>query len=233
MLKKIILLPKLTELRRILENSFLRQQGFEFMECGSGAKAFSIIEEQDPLLVILALDLDELQGDECCRQIKKDPLLRSTPVALVIRSGQENDMKSSQEAGCDSHIYIPFDETQVLDAVCRLLRIVERATPRVSARFSLQFALNPPVYHEGVAFNINCGGLFVATLLQLPVNTLIALELHLFPQAAPLRCRGRVAWVNHPEWMKCPGFPPGMGIQFVEPSEAVVRAFRTYIETTL
>jgi hypothetical protein len=24
-----------------------------------------------------------------------------------------------------------------------------------------------------------------------------------------------VAWVNHPEWIKTPSLPPGMGLQFV------------------
>jgi len=228
--KKIILLPELPELRRILENSFLRQQGFEFMDCGNGARAFSIVEEKDPLLVILALDMDELRGDECCRQIKEDPFLRLTPVALIIRPGRERDLARSTAAGCDSHIYSPFDEDQVFDVVCRLLRIIERATPRVSVRFFLQFGLNPPVYHDGVALNVNCGGLFIATENQLPVDTLIELELHLLPQAAPLNCRGRVAWVNHPEWMKSPGLPAGMGVQFVDPSETVVRAVRAHIE---
>jgi uncharacterized protein (TIGR02266 family) len=230
MLKKIILLPELPGLRRILENSFLRQQGFEFMECGNGAQAFSIIEEKDPLLVILALDMDKLCGDECCRQIKNDPFLRATPVALVVRPGHERDLARGHAAGCDSHIYSPLDETQVLDVVCRLLRIVDRATPRVNARFSLQFGLSPPVYHDGVALNVNCGGLFIATPQQLPVDTLVELELYLLPQTAPLSCRGRVAWVNHPEWMKSPSLPPGMGVQFVDPPDAVVRVVRTHIE---
>ena len=231
MLKKIILLPELPELRRILENSFLRQQGFEFMDCGNGAMAFSLVEEKDPLLVILSLEMADLNGDECCRQIKKDPFLRSTPVALVIQPDQERDFALRKETCCDSYIHAPFDEKQVFDVVCRLLRIVERATPRVSIRFSLQFGVTPPGFHEGVALNINCGGLFIATENQLPADTLVELALYLLPQAAPLSCRARVAWVNHPEWMKSPDLPPGMGVQFVDPPETVIRAVRTHIET--
>jgi CheY-like chemotaxis protein len=232
MLKKIILLPAIAELYRILENSFLRNQGFEFIDCGSGAKAFSIIEENDPLLVILALDMEDFPGDECCRQIKNDPFLRSTPVALVVGLGREADLERGQTAGCDGHIYVPFDEAQVLDVVCRLLRITDRASSRVKARFSLQFALNPPVYHDGVALNLNCGGLFIATPMQLPVDSPLAMELHLAPSSAPVKCCGRVAWVNHPEWMKSPTLPPGMGVQFVDPPEALGRAVRAYIEAS-
>ncbi|WP_432821763.1 response regulator [Trichloromonas sp.] len=230
MLKKLILLPDLPELRRILENSFLRQQGFEFLACGNGARAFALVEEKDPLLVILGLDMEELRGDDCCRQIKGDPFLRATPVALVVRPGHERDLARVKSSGCDSQISAPFDETQVIDTVCRLLRIVERATPRVNARFSLQFGLTPPVYHDGVALNVNGGGLFIETSRPLPVDTLVGLELHLLPEAAPLTCRGRVAWVNHPEWMKSPGLPAGMGVQFVDPPETVMRAVRVHLE---
>ncbi len=228
--KKIILLPEQPELRLILENSFLRKQGVEFIECENGARAFSIVEEKDPLMVFLDLDADELCGDECCRQIKKDPFLRSTPVALVVRSDRQRDLNRVQAAACDSHVHVPFEETQVLDAVCSLLRIVERATPRVNSRFTCLFGLGLRDYEDGVVENVNCGGLFIATPRQFPVDTLIDLELDLHPPAAPLICRGRVAWVNHPEWRKSTNLPSGMGVQFLEPTKSFLRAVRAHIE---
>lgn len=230
MLKKNILVPDDPAFREILESSFLQQQGFSFLAFHRLDQVIPLVEEEDPLLVVLPLDLEGLKGDDCCLRLKQDPLLRSTPVAMLVRSGFPVDLERGRAAGSDRYLYLPLDATQTVNTLCRLLRIVERAAARVDARFSLQFGALSAIFYEGVALNINAGGMFVSTKRHFPVNTLLDLELHWSELNSVSRCRGRVAWVNHAEWMKSSHLPPGMGVAFVDPPPALLQLIQAYVD---
>jgi Tfp pilus assembly protein PilZ len=64
--------------------------------------------------------------------------------------------------------------------------------------------------------NINAGGIFIHTEQLLPVNAEVVVEFALPQRPQGIRCRCRVAWVNHPEWVKMPRLPAGMGVQFID-----------------
>ncbi len=230
MLKKHLLLSDSPDLLHILERSFLSRQGFRFTVAANGAEAFEFVEESDPLLAVFTQDMQNMNGYECCRQIKSDPFLRSTPVALVVRQGVDQDYEKCRAVGCDGLIYTPFDSKQVIDVVCRLLNITERGEARVSTRFSLLYGMGPRVINEGVVVNLNSGGLFIEAERQFPVESMIELELILPEEEKPVQCRGRIAWVNHPEWIKNPSLPQGMGVRFVDLSARATRAIARHVE---
>lgn len=230
MLRKKILLTDDDELLQALESSFFRRGGFSLLVAGSGEQAFAMIEEQDPALVILALETPGWNGDSICRRVKQDVLLRSTPVILVVPAGHEEAVARCREAGCDDILYRPIDNQQLLSVACRVLHIIERGSPRVEARFPVLCGHDPVKLRPGQVVNLNTGGLFVETDRLHPVDTLLILEFTLPAGASPIRCKGRVSWVNHPEWIKTSTLPYGMGIQFLDLSEEAEAAVRDFIE---
>lgn len=228
MLRKNILLSDDFELLQALENSFFRRIGFTLVVADSGERAFEMIEELDPVLAVLALEMPGWPGDAICRRVKKDAILRSTPVILVAPAGSEEAVACCQQAGCDDFLYRPIDSQELLAVACRLLNIVERGAPRVPSRFPVLCGKDPKKLRAAQALNINAGGLYVETDRLQPVDTLLTLEINLPTQAATFRVRGRVAWVNHPEWVKTSTLPSGMGIQFVEIDDDAAAAVRNY-----
>jgi uncharacterized protein (TIGR02266 family) len=228
MLRKKILLSDNPELLQALENSFLRRIGFSLEVADSGERAFEIIEEQDPLLAILSLEMPGWQGDAICRRVKRDAILRSTPIILVVPDGREGAVACCREAGCDDILSLPIDSQQLLATACRLLNIVERAAPRSESRFSVLCGNDPKKLRAARALNLNAGGLFIETDRLHPVNTPLTLEFTLPEQTAMIRAIGRVAWVNHPEWVKTSSLPSGLGIQFLELADADAAAVREY-----
>jgi uncharacterized protein (TIGR02266 family) len=230
MLRKKILLTDDTELQQALESSFFCRIGFALLVADSGGRAFEMIEEQDPALAILTLEMPDWQGDAICRRVKKDALLRSTPVILVVDAGREDVVSCCREAGCDDILYRPIDSHQLLTAACRVLNIVERGAPRVETRFPVLCGRDPRKLHPAWMLNINAGGLFVEIDRLHPVDTLVTLEFTLPGHTEHIRCRGRVAWVNHPEWIKTTSLPSGMGIQFLDLTEDAARAVREHVE---
>lgn len=230
MLKKNILLSNDIALLQVLENSFFRRIGFTLVVADNGERAFEMIEELDPVLAVLTLEMPGWRGDAICRRVKKDSILRSTPVILVAPADSEEAVTCCRQAGCDDILYRPIDSQELLAVACRLLNIVERGAPRVASRFPVQCGKDPKKLRAAQALDVNLGGLFVATDRLHPVGTMLTLEIHLPNQVVPLCARGRVAWVNHPEWVKTSRLPSGMGIQFVGLAEEAAAAVRDYTE---
>ncbi len=46
-----------------------------------------------------------------------------------------------------------------------------------------------------------------------------------------IRCKARVAWVNHPELPKNTRLPAGMGLQFINLTLAEMDAIRDYLKS--
>lgn len=213
MRRKKILLAQDPDLQTILQSSFLCREGFELALAATGPEAFTLIEGDDLALAILCTG-GHFAGEECCRQVKSDPLLRSTPILLVAGFSAQEQVRA-RTAGADAVVSRPLHTTEVLRAVCALLQIVDRAGPRIPVRMALRCGPAPLDLRAGCALDLSVGGLFVETAKLLPVGTVIHIELPLPDLAQPQNVQGRVAWVNHPEWVKKPKLPAGMGIQFL------------------
>lgn len=223
MRRKKILLAQDLELQAILQSSFLCREGFELALAASGAEAFAAIEADDLAMAILCARAD-FGGEQCCRRVKRDPLLRSTPILLVAESSAEEQSRC-RIAGAEGVVTRPLHATEVLRAICALLQIVDRAGPRIPVRMLLRCGPAPLDLRSGCALDLSAGGLFVETGKLLPVGTVIHIELPLLDLEPPQPVQGRVAWVNHPEWVKKPKLPAGMGIQFLpldEPTQAAL-----------
>lgn len=231
MIRKRILLANDPELLQAMENSFFGRSGFILMVAGSEQQAFELIEEQDPALAIFNLDLPGLRGDVCCRRVKSDPILRSMPVILVIQSGMEQELMRCGEARCDGILHKPIDNQQLMDTGCKLLNIAKRRGPRIDVRLPLRCGADPKKLRPGQVLNLNDSGAFIATEKLFPVDTRLTVEFSLSDRETPFRCKARVAWVNHPEWIKTSHLPTGMGVEFLEWTPEDLDALKNHLET--
>lgn len=211
--RKKILLAQVPEIVTAMERSFFHRAGFDFLLASDRATAMSLVEEEDPVLVIVEADSALLDGAELGRMIKSDPFLRNTHILLIV-SGQEQVQPGSV---CDAVIVKPFDGKDLVAVACDVLGIVDPAAPRMDVEVPILCGRDASHLRPGYTFNLSTGGVFVETADLLPVDTTVLLELSL--PAAHLVCRGRVAWVNHPEWIKAKTLPIGMGIEFTDMDE--------------
>ncbi len=229
-LRNKILLADDPELLHFMERSIFSRGSFSLQVTGNGRQAFEFIEEHDPVLVILTLDLQEWGGDECCRRVKDDPFLRSTPFLLVARAGQEQELARCREAGCDDIVLSPIDGQHLLVLACNQLHIVDRAPLRWEADLDVKVQGRPQKPWRGKVLNLNPGGAFIHSKQLEPVDSLIGVQFSLPGLSAPISCQARVAWVNHPEWIKNPRLPNGMGVQFVDLMPQAREAIRAFVD---
>lgn len=217
MVKRKILIPRDEGLKQTLEASFLHRDTFEFLMAADGTEAMNLIEEHDPVLAILDLDMEGLSGDDCCREVKGDPFLADTPMTLIAASSNPTTLERCHASGCDAVLTKPFDKRQLLGIVCQMLEIELRGEPRIAVDLQARLRLGEQRPHDVQAIDLNHGGLFLHSLWLQTAGT--RLELTLFPpdRNGSLKCEVEVVWINHPEWLKAHRLPVGMGVKFIAP----------------
>ncbi len=211
--KKILLINDL-DLFLELKRTFLHREDLDMLSTGSGADAYAMAQHYRPDLVFLDLRMKEMDGDECCRQIKNNPELCSIPVTMLVDDQEEGSLERCREAGCDHVLSKPLDPDQLIAIVRQYQLVVERTAPRIDARLRVRLAQDQSLLTT-YSVNLSTGGLFLEMADPLPAETLLNLEFDLPNSSGIIRCKGRVAWVNALDHRKKEQLPPGIGIQFM------------------
>jgi len=101
----------------------LAVRGFDTLVSTDGAKALSLLETEQPDMVLLDLMLPEADGFELCRQIRE-----RSPVAIIVVSarGGEQDKVTALNMGADDYMTKPFGIEELL---ARILATLRRTRP--------------------------------------------------------------------------------------------------------
>lgn len=228
MLKKTLLAGDM-ELYGAVEETFFSREKFELLVARTGRTVYETVVVNRPDLVFLDLVMPEMGGDECCRRIRKNPDICSTPVIIAIDGGQE-ELERCQAAGCNDTITKPVTRDDLLGIARKYLDIAERAAPRIEARLRVHYGTGQQTLLANYSVNLGTGGLFLEMSDPLPAETPLTLEFSLPDRPSKIRCRGRVAWVNEPGKKKKATLPAGIGLQFLDLSLDDLHAIREFVE---
>lgn len=226
---KILLVDDI-ELLLELEKTFFHRQGVTLLAARDGLEAIDLVRAERPQLVFMDMYMPRLGGDEACQLIKSDPELRATPVVMVTNSGREEDAERCRRAGCDEVIFKPINRRQFLETARHFLNIMTRSSPRVEARFQVHYGNTPVRLLDNFSINLGSGGLFLETAEPLAEGSPLYLEFQLPGRSAPIRCDGRVAWVNSPTTPPKPALPGGVGVQFTDLGLADLGLIRQFVK---
>jgi two-component system, OmpR family, KDP operon response regulator KdpE len=111
--------PNIVDLIR----SNLAVRGFDTLVSTDGSKALTLLETQEPDMVLLDLMLPEADGFELCRQIRE----RSSVAIIVVSArGGERDKVTALNMGADDYMTKPFGIEELL---ARILATLRRTRP--------------------------------------------------------------------------------------------------------
>jgi two-component system, OmpR family, phosphate regulon response regulator PhoB len=100
----------------------LRTAGYEVLSCEEGYEAVAVAKQRHPDLVILDLMLPGLDGFEVCKELKRSPETRNTPVIMLTARGEEVDRIVGLELGADDYVVKPFSPRELMLRVRAVLR---------------------------------------------------------------------------------------------------------------
>jgi two-component system, OmpR family, phosphate regulon response regulator PhoB len=107
----------------------LEKEGFAVAEAADGEEALLQIAERRPDAVLLDWMLPLVSGIEVCRQIRRAPATRSTPVIMLTARGEEGDRVRGLNSGADDYVVKPFSLSEL---IARLRAVIRRAQPSAS-----------------------------------------------------------------------------------------------------
>ncbi|PLX79786.1 MAG: hypothetical protein C0615_01975 [Desulfuromonas sp.] len=232
-MSKKILLPDDAQILNIMETSFFQRAGFEFITVADDEDIFHKIEEQDPALVILDIEKVDVDASGLCRRVKDDSLLSKTQILIVVPS---ESRQSSEEYKClaaDAIVGRPIDVQRFLTSASHLLEIFHRAPPRIETFIMVSCGSDIDELHHGWIRNINAGGAFIETRELMPVDYRLYIQFSLEEGGDLIGGKARVAWVNHPEWIKCEHLPTGMGVQFLDLDEEDKKLISDFVDAQI
>lgn len=229
MAKKIILLADATLFFIGSEKTFFLRDDFELRTAHTGTEVMEIVATSCPDIAFLDLNLPGMSGDECCRHIKTDANLKHIPVVMVTEGVREEDLERCRQSGCDDVILKPINLEKFVAIAKKNLKIQVRVLPRYIARMRINFGVDESQLLSEYTLNLSTGGVFLETMNLMTEGTPLAVQFVLPHRNIPISCRACVAWVNHPDLIRNPSLPTGMGIQFLDLSNESIEAIRSYI----
>ena len=120
----LILLVDDDEQIRFLFATFLRREGHEVIEAGTGQKGLQLARSRRPDLVLLDVGLPDMSGVEVCRLIKTDPTLIDVFIAFCSGEATSDEHKvSGFQTGADEYLVKPFGLQELSARVQTLLRL--------------------------------------------------------------------------------------------------------------
>jgi len=111
-----------TETMRSFYRLLLDSQGYEVEAAQDGVEALQMVRSSTPDLVLMDLVMPNMDGIECCRQIKAREDSRDVKVVMVTSRSEYTRISEAFAAGCDDYVVKPVDRTELMLKVKELLK---------------------------------------------------------------------------------------------------------------
>ena len=118
----------------------LEQLGYDVREARDGIEALEAVDELEPDLILLDVDMPRLDGIAVCERLKAHHLRRLIPIVILTASNDKATRLRGIAAGADDYLSKPFDAQELLIRTRVLLRERE-LNARLDATEDVLFAL--------------------------------------------------------------------------------------------
>lgn len=106
---------------RITLTNIIKKANHEIVgEAENGREAVRLYRELKPDLVTMDITMPEMSGLDAVKEIKRD--FKDAKIIMCSAMGQQKMVVDAIEAGAKDFIVKPFDESQVIDSISRVLR---------------------------------------------------------------------------------------------------------------
>jgi two-component system cell cycle response regulator DivK len=106
---------------RRLVRRILLSYGFQVMEAENAQKARELLQNLQPDLILMDINMPDVDGYTLTTEIKSTPNLRSIPVVAITANVMKGDRERTLGAGCDGYIEKPIDIENFIEQVSHFM----------------------------------------------------------------------------------------------------------------
>ena len=102
----------------------LAAEGYDVSTEYDGERALALLEEDPPDLVLLDIMMEDMDGTDVCRAIRRNEKVSHIPVIAftIIHENAKERYLEIMESGVDEYLTKPFDYEDLEEAIERLLK---------------------------------------------------------------------------------------------------------------
>lgn len=108
----------------------LERYDFEVTEAATGEQALELAMRALPDAILLDWMLPRMSGLDVCRELRRLPNTRHTPVIMLTARGAETDCIQGLSVGADDFVVKPFSIAELIARLRALLRRSSREAPK-------------------------------------------------------------------------------------------------------
>ncbi len=101
---------------------FLKASGYEVFSVQNGREVLSKIEEADPDLILMDIQMPDMDGLEATVLLRADPRYGSIPIIALTALAMTGDRERCLEAGMNAYLSKPFRLTDLLQVIDKFLK---------------------------------------------------------------------------------------------------------------
>ncbi len=120
--KKTILYVEDNSDNRSLVRRVLEAEGYQLMEAPNAAAALKLLEQGEPDLILMDINMPDMDGYTLTAKIRAMPAHTRVPIVAVTANVMRGDREKSLEAGCDGYIQKPIDIDNLPHQIERFMR---------------------------------------------------------------------------------------------------------------
>jgi DNA-binding response OmpR family regulator len=111
-------------------HQILSGENYSFAIAASGKETFTVLEKKKPDLILLDIMLDDTDGFEICKRLKRDPETTEIPIIFLTARVRLEDKIKGFQLGAVDYITKPFEEAEVVARVRTHLQL-KRSTDMI------------------------------------------------------------------------------------------------------
>ena len=100
----------------------LDANGYRTITASNGLEALELAKNEKPDLILLDIMLPGLNGNDVCKEIRKDIEIATIPIIMITAKGEELDRILGLELGADDYVTTPFSVRELRARVKAVLR---------------------------------------------------------------------------------------------------------------
>lgn len=99
----------------------LASKGYVVRTAASATEALAVLDEFQPKLILMDIQLPGMDGLALTRQLKADPRTSTIPIIAATAYAMKGDEQRARDAGCDGYITKPIDTRRLPQEIERYL----------------------------------------------------------------------------------------------------------------
>jgi CheY-like chemotaxis protein len=210
-----------------IEKEFLKCAEVDISTANNGLAALDFIHDKRPNLIFMDLQMPNMNGADCCRTIKSDPVLSGIPIVLVTSKDNAEDVELCYAAGCDEFLGKPLDRVAFIEAAHKFLPSINRRERRVAV--SLTACLRVDDHQQSsTIYDLSVGGAYLSCDYVGTPDTVVHIFFEL-PDCTAVDCHGRIVWINRSSGQ----YPPGVGLKFAWMPQPMHEALKKFVAANI